>query len=277
MKCPVVFTDLDGTLLDPVSYSHEPALPALRMLRKHQIPLVFCSSKTRTEIEHYRRLLDNREPFVTENGGGIFIPEGYFDLSTLPLGLVTTRKTGYTIIRLGAPYQLLRQTVQELREEGFALTGFGDMTVAEVVALTGLSSDQAAMARKRDFDEPFIFGGNSTELDKLGETIRARGLCLTKGVYFHLLGNSDKGVAVEILGSLFRKKFGEIFVVALGDSLNDLPMLQRADYPVAIRKPNGSHDPDLAVMQPFKTVKVGPEGWNEAILELFANQWTRST
>lgn len=271
MKRPVVFTDLDGTLLDHATYSHEPALPALQLLREQKIPLVFCSSKTRPEIEYYRRLLGNREPFVTENGGGIFIPEGYLDLSTLPPELVTSREAGYTIIRLGAPYSLLRQTIQELREEGFALTGFGDMTVAEVAEVTGLTPDQAAMAKERDFDEPFFFDGNTAEVDALGARIRVKGLCATRGAFFHLLGNSDKGIAVEILASLFRKKFGEIFVVALGDALNDLPMLQRADYPVAIRKPNGSHDPDLTVMQPLKTEKVGPEGWNEAILQLFAS------
>ncbi len=129
MKKIVVFTDLDGTLLDHATYSHEPALPALQLLREQQIPLVLCSSKTRTEIEYYRRLLDNHDPFVSENGGGIFIPEGYFDLSTLSPGLATSRDTGYVSIRLGAPYQSLRQTVKELQSEGFALTGFGDMTL----------------------------------------------------------------------------------------------------------------------------------------------------
>jgi mannosyl-3-phosphoglycerate phosphatase len=93
---------------------------------------------------------------------------------------------------------------------------------------------------------------------------------LTKGAFFHILGNSDKGVAVKILASLYREKLGELFIIALGDSRNDLPMLQRADCPVAIRKPDGSHDPDLAMVQPAKTRKIGPEGWNEAIFQLQA-------
>lgn len=271
MKKIVVFTDLDGTLLDHATYSHEPALPALRMLREQRIPLVVCSSKTRTEIEHYRRLLDNHDPFVSENGGGIFIPEGYFDLSTLSPGLVTSRDTGYVSIRLGAPYQSLRQTVKELQSEDFALSGFGDMTVAEVAELTGLTLEQAAMAKTRDFDEPFLFDGSEAEVVKLGERIREKGLCSTRGAFFHLLGSSDKGSAMEILTGLFREKLGTIFVVALGDALNDLPMLQRADYPVAIRKADGNYDQDLVMPRLVIPDGVGPTGWNEVILDLFGS------
>ncbi len=50
----VIFTDLDGTLLDRDTYSFEPALPALRLIRQKDIPLVLSSSKTRAEIEFYR-------------------------------------------------------------------------------------------------------------------------------------------------------------------------------------------------------------------------------
>ncbi|RLG21689.1 hypothetical protein DRN72_03465 [Methanosarcinales archaeon] len=41
----VVFTDLDGTLLDS-EYSFEEALDTLRWLEDNHIPVVFCSSKT---------------------------------------------------------------------------------------------------------------------------------------------------------------------------------------------------------------------------------------
>jgi mannosyl-3-phosphoglycerate phosphatase family protein len=268
MKQLLIFTDLDGTLLDHATYSCQPAYPALKLIREKRIPLIFCSSKTRKELEHYRRLLDNHDPFVTENGGGIFIPEGYFDLSIPPPGLDSIKKSGYTLVRLGAPYSLLRLAVQELRDEGFAITGFGDMTAAEVAGLTGLDSEQAAMAKEREFDEPFIYYCEVANIDKLCERIRAKGLHSVQGNLFHILGNSDKGKAVDILASLFRQRWGEITIVALGDSPNDLPMLRRADYPVAIRKPNGSHDPSFDLPHLIRAEGIGPAGWNEAVLRL---------
>ena len=75
----IIFTDLDGTLLDDASKSHTPAVPAIRLVEERGIPLIFCSSKTRAEIEYYREKIGNRHPFIVENGGAIFIPEGYFD------------------------------------------------------------------------------------------------------------------------------------------------------------------------------------------------------
>jgi predicted mannosyl-3-phosphoglycerate phosphatase (HAD superfamily) len=58
----VIFTDLDGALLDRETYSFEPALPALRFIKEKKIPLIFVSSKTRAEIEGYRKKLKNTIP-----------------------------------------------------------------------------------------------------------------------------------------------------------------------------------------------------------------------
>ena len=73
----VIFTDLDGTLLD-AAYSFLPAAPALEAVRRTSVPLVICSSKTRREIESYRIRLGNHDPFIAENGGAVYVPEGYF-------------------------------------------------------------------------------------------------------------------------------------------------------------------------------------------------------
>ena len=78
MPISIIFSDLDGTLLDSVDYSFAAALPALEAIRTQDVPLILCSSKTRAEIEVYRQRLNNEHPFITENGGGIFIPQDYF-------------------------------------------------------------------------------------------------------------------------------------------------------------------------------------------------------
>ena len=56
MPDAIIFSDLDGTLLDQADYSFAAAKPALGMLRTRGIPLVLCSSKTRVEIEEIRRV-----------------------------------------------------------------------------------------------------------------------------------------------------------------------------------------------------------------------------
>ena len=47
----VIYTDLDGTLLDHVTYTFHPALDALELIEKKKIPLIISTSKTRPEIE----------------------------------------------------------------------------------------------------------------------------------------------------------------------------------------------------------------------------------
>ena len=46
----VIFTDLDGTLLDHENYSFRMALPALDLLRRRGVPVVPVSSKTAPEF-----------------------------------------------------------------------------------------------------------------------------------------------------------------------------------------------------------------------------------
>ncbi len=265
MKRFVVFTDLDGTLLDSRAYSFDAARPALALLAARRIPLVICSSKTRAEIEYYRVKLDNHDPFISENGGGIFIPPGYFDFEPGISGTEISCEQRYVVARLGAPYPELRKAVVALHKKGFDVRGFGDMTAEEIAASTGIGIEEAAMAKQRDFDEPLIFGGGMEEERRLVEQIEVMGFHWTKGRFLHIMGNSDKGRAVSALAEFYRKAYGAVTTVAVGDSLNDLPMLGIVDIPIVVRRADGSYDPDIELPNLIKADGIGPEGWNIAI------------
>jgi mannosyl-3-phosphoglycerate phosphatase family protein len=265
---PVVFTDLDGTLLDYSSYSFKEALPALRILKDKKIPLIICSSKTRKEIEYYRKNLGNDHPFISENGGGIFVPKDYFKFDINGSGVPLIEENDYRVVRLGTQYASLRKAITELREEGFRVKGFGDMSVEEVAAAAGLSIEEAEMAKERDFDEPFIFHGDETEARELVAAIKSRGFNVTQGRFFHILGDTDKGKAVSILIGFYKKKFSEIVTIAVGDSPNDISMLEKVDYPIIVRKPDGSYDPRISLPNLIKARGIGPDGWNRAVLRI---------
>jgi mannosyl-3-phosphoglycerate phosphatase len=268
LKNPVIFTDLDGTLLDQDTYSFEKALPALELLKEKNIPLILCSSKTRREIEHYRKKLCNSHPFISENGGGIFLPNGYFKFQITDYKLQTEKD--YVLIRLGAEYAQLRKALKELRSEGFHVRGFGDMTVKDISEATKLSADEAEMAKERDFDEPFFFDGGEHTLPLLFDAIKAKGFHHTQGKFFHILGDSDKGRAVVILSDLYRKQYGDIESIGIGDSPNDIPMLEKVDIPVIVQKPDESYDPRITIPDLMKAGGPGPDGWNMAVLKLLA-------
>jgi mannosyl-3-phosphoglycerate phosphatase len=265
---PIIFTDLDGTLLDYHTYSYTAALPCLELIKEKNIPLVLCSSKTRAEIEQWKNRIDNSHPFISENGGGIFIPHAYFPADDLQsvwprVELVN----GYAVLVLGTPYTILRQTLEELRRDGFEVTGFGDMDAKGVAEITGLTLEDAELAKRREFDEPFVFSGEATRIESLVVAIAAKGLrCVAGGRLLHVTGNNDKGKAVEIITQLYRKKCGEIITVALGDSPNDFRMLAHVDYPILVRNHRGEHDPRLTLPNLIKADGIGPEGWGKAVI-----------
>jgi mannosyl-3-phosphoglycerate phosphatase family protein len=258
----VIFTDLDGTLLHPKTYSFEEAAPALGRIKEQGIPLVLCSSKTRAEIEVYRRRLDNGHPFISENGGGIYIPAGYF-----PFHESGGQQGGYEVIALGSPYEEIRKRFVAMRARfRTAVRGFGDMSIEEVAELTGLPPEEARLAKQRDFEEPFIFSGEPD--DRFLREIEGEKLRWTQGRFFHIMGDHHKGRAVNMLRRLYERIGGPVLTVGIGDSLNDLPFLFAVDRPVLVKKESGRHDGRIDVPGLVRTEGIGPAGWNEAVLEL---------
>jgi mannosyl-3-phosphoglycerate phosphatase family protein len=258
----IIITDLDGTLLDARTYSFREAAPALELINGKGLPLILCSSKTRAELEVWRERLGNRHPFIVENGGGIFIPENYF-----PFPVDGEARSGYQVISLGMPYTRIREKFVRLRDElQMPVRGFGDMTPAEVAALTGLPLDEAVLAKQREYGEPFVFPGAADE--RMLQAIEASGLRWTQGRLFHLMGNHHKGRAVALLRTLFERAMGPVIVAGLGDSLNDLPFLLAVDHPFLVRRADGSHDSRIDIPGLSRTQKIGPAGWNEAVLKL---------
>lgn len=261
----IVFTDLDGTLADFHTYSFEPALPALEALGKKGIPLILCSSKTRAEIEKFRPRIHNSHPFISENGGAVFVPQGYFTFA-FPF---TREDKKYRIIEFGAPYHKIRGTLREIQSAFPGLVeGFGDISAQEVANLCELPPDEGILAKEREYDEPFILKDKKI-LDDIREVAEENHLQIIQGGrFFHLIGDNDKGKAVSTIADISRRAYDDITTVALGDSQNDLPMLRAVDYPVLVKKPDGSHDPGITLDNLIRSQGVGPVGWNSAVLEL---------
>lgn len=261
----IVFTDLDGTLLDHAAYSFTPVRPALEALAAAGVPVVLCTSKTRAETERWRRALGNADPFIVENGGAALAPDGYFG----PDVRFDRRQDGCGVLEFGRPYAELRRGLETIRAAtGLPLRGFGDMTVGEIAERCGFSPEDARLAATREYDEPFV-GTEAASLAGVGRAAGAIGLQVVSGGRFHhLVGGCDKGRAVRALRDLFARQRGPIRSIGLGDSPNDEPMLREVDVPVLVRRPDGSVADGLHLPGLIITPYSGPEGWREAVLGL---------
>ena len=253
----IIFTDLDGTLLDHDSYSWRPAEQALRRLEASNIPLIFNSSKTLAEISQLHRVLDNRHPFIIENGGGAWIPPGYFDQVDEPANPRI----------FGKPYTDIIETLALIRtEQQFNFRGFNDMRAGEVAAATGLSEAEANRAKQRCCSEPLIWMDSEQQFDLFCFLLQDHELQVVGGGrFFHVMGETDKGRAMHWLLERFRQSgIDDLTSIALGDSPNDRPMLEQADYAVVVKN-RGGHMMLERTANIIYTHEPGPAGWQTAI------------
>jgi mannosyl-3-phosphoglycerate phosphatase len=269
----VIFSDIDGTLIDFDSYSWSETAAAVARVVAAGIPLVLCSSKTAAEQAFHRQELAIPDPYIVENGSAIFIPDGYFP---------NTVFGGPRPLVLGRPAGEIRAALEAVRlETGLRFRGYHDLTVAEVSAVTGLDLAAADRARQRDFSETIVDPLSPAELALLRPALTRRGLAVASGGRFHTVmgAAADKGAAVRRLTSLFQAHHGRVITVGLGDSANDLPLLDAVDRPYLVQRPDhtwqeigfGTDEPAAARERAITRVPaVGPAGWRwvvEGLLE----------
>ncbi|MFO8077891.1 MAG: HAD-IIB family hydrolase, partial [Thermoplasmatota archaeon] len=248
--------DLDGTLLDHQTYSFAPAQKSLQFLNKNNIPVIFCSSKTRKELLYWKDQLNNTHPFISENGGGIFIPKSYFSFSFEH----TDHDESSYIIRFGASFSQLQKTMQEL-EDQFDVISFLTMPTKTIEKYTGLSKKMAQLASEREYDIPFLIN-DPTQIDDIIQYIHQHHLHITKGGrFYHLIGENDKGKAVNMLTRLYHQHYSTVESIGIGDSENDFSMLKQVNKPYLVKKTNGSY----ASSNFSHAQGIGPEGWHEII------------
>ena len=269
----VIFTDLDGTLLHPANYSYSEALVALRRVQTNEIPLIFCSSKTRAEQENLRQELGINHPFVTENGSAIYVPKGYFHRPHSYDRVVDD----YVVTEIGLPYQDVKHRIEQVRIEvserllknpalgSLAVTCYSDMTVEDVAIETGLTLKAAERAKQREYSETIKIQGSRQAIELMLAELKNAGLNYAFGGKFYTItGGSDKGKAVKIVTELFKLNFGNVLTFGIGDSENDVSMLTAVNKPMQVQGP-AQRWAKIKVPQLVFVKGIGPEGWSRAI------------
>jgi mannosyl-3-phosphoglycerate synthase len=260
----VVFTDLDGTLLDPINYSYAAALDSVRAIQEAGIPIVFCSAKTRAEQQVYRQELGIGDPFIVESGAAVLVPNDYFGFPFSFSRVVDD----YLVIELGAPYAEVKARLKELGSgQEHDITCLGDLTAEEVSKVTGLNLAMAGLAKQREYSETVMIGGDSQRVRSTRAAIEELGLsCVFGGRFYQVYLGADKGKAVRVLIELFKRNTGDVYTVGIGDSLNDTEMLKAVDLPMIVQAADRSWS-KLNVRSLKRMSGIGPEGWARAACE----------
>ncbi|MGB3246317.1 MAG: HAD-IIB family hydrolase [Sulfitobacter sp.] len=247
----MVFTDLDGTLIDHDTYTWDAAQQALAALIQKRCGIVLASSKTAAEVSTLRtRLGLDQWPAIVENGAGVLSPHD-------------------AEVQDASQYDALRSVLASIPADLRALfTGFGDVTSAQVAAMTGLEQKDAKLAKQRAFSEPGKWHGtDSQQAEFLTHLNEHRVTAQQGGRFLTLSFGGNKADQMRKIIDAYQPKH----TIALGDAPNDVQMLESAEFGVVIANPSR---PPLAPLkgetegQIIRTKDAGPLGWNKAILDL---------
>ena len=264
----LIYTDLDGTLLDHETYSASGASAGIQSALDAGAVIIPVTSKTRAEVEPLMGELNWGFPLIVEHGAAVFLPEW---LCTKVAGHLPSQAE-YRVKAFAPTLAEWRPIIDKLAQ---ALPGafqpFSELDVEQVMTLTGLSQEHAARALQREFSDPLYWLGSEEQFQQLHQLCAQQGIDVVRGGRFvHLLQGSDKGRAVRWLTEWYdQREPNKTQTIALGDGENDLSMLAAVDYPVQVRSPSHAF-PDFDHPTCYRTQHTGPDGWSEAIASLLA-------
>lgn len=260
----LIYTDLDGSLLDHFSYSFAAAQPLLQRLEESGVAVIPVTSKTCSELVSLRVDLKNRHPFIVENGAAVFIPINYFPL--IPEGVEVTNN--YYVHCFSKPRAFWQALLHKFSADyGADFITFAEAGAEGIMDMTGLDLCSAQQANERQFSEPVFWKGSADRKQRFILDLKAAGATVLQGGRFlHITGDCDKGKALNWLSQEYRRQFSDyqFKTLAAGDSQNDIAMLEVADIAVLIRSPVHSL-PELHHSNFYSTQAVGPKGWVEGV------------
>ncbi|MDU2939940.1 MAG: mannosyl-3-phosphoglycerate phosphatase-related protein [Enterobacteriaceae bacterium] len=260
----LVFTDLEGTLLESHTGDWQPAVPWLNRLKEAGTAVILCSSKTAAEMAQIQQETGLQGlPFIAENGAVIQLDAGWQDDEHFPRLIA------------GSPQVEIAAVLAKLREnEGFKFTTFSDVDEQIISDWTGLNNAHSALARQQEASETLIWRDSDARMTEFAATLASFGLHVVQGARFwHVLDQrGDKAQATIFLLNKYQQREGKRrTTLGLGDGPNDAPLLDVVDYAVVVKGLNRDgvrlkrNDPQRV----YHTAQEGPTGWSEGMAHFF--------
>jgi len=189
--------------------------------------------------------------------------------------------TTVTVIELGNPVDNIRAKLSAIRKKyTINFKGVADVSVEELSNIASMPIEQAKRMADRRYGET-ILQIERKDVARLIKYANDEGMkVIHGGRFFDVTIGNDKGKAVEILRNLFKNKFHDnVTFFGIGDSTNDISMLNLMDVPILVQKPDRSWlDYEIKMLENvdssnisnnknniIKINGIGPNGWENAV------------
>ena len=250
----LLFTDLDGTLLNKNTFEFKAALNLIKNCISKGINIIPNSSKTDLELDEICENLEIPKVYISENGSFIyglnFLSENLNEKVYLSRDKAVIFKNFSDNINVK-----LQKKCLILENE----------TLQNQIEILGLPQNKISKAMNRKFSMPFIFLGNKEEEVELKNNVKKHGLNIQFGGRVLSLGDKvSKGNAMMRFISLLSNETKKNYVsICVGDNENDFDMLDKSDYPCLVK--NGPLKNINFKNQCVFSKKEAPDGWVEVV------------
>jgi mannosyl-3-phosphoglycerate phosphatase len=272
MLAPRVIIFTPANLLGSPTRTGYPASEALAEIERRNIPLVLLTRGTRAQLEILRRKIGHAHPFVSEGGGGLFLPDGYFALRLEG----ARRAARYLCVPFGRTSQEAGAAVEDIAEQaGAEVVRYADMNAREISRNAGMSEREAEASREREFSDRFFFAGNTDFAAPSFEKIATEQNWQIRHCkpFWELYSGNDEGKAVRYVMRLYREALrSRLRSVAIGASFEDLSLLAASDQAFILPFSARDFDERLLAKLP-NSVRIdvpGAVGWNQTVLDVLS-------
>ncbi len=268
-KTFLIFSDIDGTFMNHKSYSYS-ILKKYILLLKNHCQVIFNSSKTFEEMIELNKSLRLLSPFIVENGACIFFPKNYKHFFFDKNFFKHSNYLGYKLTKKNS--QSITYEINHLKKK-YKFSFFSEISDSKLKKITNLNTQKLKKSRMRMFSNPILWEDKDTKKDQFRKEVNSLGYELSSGGRFmHLSDSYNKGKAIkELLTILNLKKSLTYKTISIGDSDNDLSMLELTDYSCIIK----SSKKKLLLKKKnnnYYSKNFAPEGWKESLEFIFRKE-----
>ena len=251
----LIFTDLDGSLLNNETFKFDEIKNFLLKCLNNGIKLIPTSSKTDLEIQQFINELNYNIPYISENGSSIH------NLDILKPDI--SKK-----IILARPLAEIQKIfIENINTKLLSYCSLlSEMDIEKQTKILGLSKKKLKASMNRNYTFLINFNGGKEAIEQLNIACNKLGLAINQGGRVFSVGdNVNKSIAVKKTLNVLSnyQDFKDVITIGIGDSPNDLEMLEYVDFPCLIKNKNNQNllNKDKYTI----STKEAPLGWMEVV------------
>lgn len=264
-KSYLIFTDLDGTLIDHKNYSLGTNDKLIKKLIKNKHQVIINSSKTYIEIHKLIKKLDLKDmPFSSENGAFVFFPKKIFRKTSESLSHEKYWKIQLAKFSSKQWYQFLKY-----QQKNFQFEIVADLPRSTIKKITNLKNVTGMLDRMAS--QLIIWKDSKIKFKIFQKTLKTQmnGTINEGGRFMQISSPCNKRIASRMIIHKYKLLCNDMLeskIIALGDSRNDKSMLNFSNYPCVIKNSHVVAPKIISTKKNiYKSTKKSPQGWREAI------------